>query len=193
MKIRIGKQFCSARRQTPDVPYGFQTAIYTIRNEFGNAAHPGADRHHATSHGFKRRQSERFHLARHQQNMCLANQALYMILLTGEIDVIRHAQLKCETLGRATFRTIAHHQQFRVYRLADFRKNTNAVQNPFHRPKVRQVNEQWFRAASTGIRGVGFAIDEVMNDPNLILNSESFNRVDAKIVADRRNPVRLLD
>src|SRR6185437_13390832 len=94
----------------------------------------------------------------------------------------------------------AHHQQLRIHMLARHSEDTDAIMDALYGPEIREMNQQLLAVrrelcTASRIRSgfVGFAIYEVVDDPDIIRNGEGFNGVAAKIFADGSNPVRALD
>src|ERR1019366_2336492 len=111
VKGLIGYQLGDSSRQARDITYIFEKAVHAIGNQFRNTSDPSGDRRHSASHGFERGKAERFHFARHQNDVGESEQALDLILLAQKLDVILYAKLSGEVLRRSTFGSVTHHEE----------------------------------------------------------------------------------
>ncbi len=128
------------------------------------------------------------------------NQPLDVILLPEKADIIAHAQVARQDLGRPSVGPVTHHQQVSGRRLSHAFQNMDAVIHAFHRAKIRKVDEQLFAVGRIPhgsrflhIRFVGRDVDEVGDHAHAILHAKNLSRALADEFADAGDAVRLLD
>jgi len=95
------------------VAHSFEKTVHAVGDQLGHAAGIRPDGGHAARHGFQRRKPERLQLTGHQQHVRQRDEAFHVVLFSKKTDVILHAQLPRQHLGRPAVGTVAHHEQVR--------------------------------------------------------------------------------
>ncbi len=103
-------------------------------------------------------------------------------------------------LRRSAVGPIADHQQLRPDFPSHRREHAHHVQHPLHRPEVRQVYQNLLPSSRiprprrrVRIPPVQVAVDEVVDDTNLVGHPEHRPRPLLQVAADSSHPVALLD
>src|SRR5271167_2353000 len=114
--------------------------------------------------------------------MRLRKEALYVILLAPELDVLLDAQLARQALGWAAVWTVADHPETRGHLFYHLRQNADAIEHAFHRTEIGYVHEPEFRRGIA--RAIGFDVDEVVDDADFVADIEDVNCLLSQVVAD---------
>src|SRR6266478_522902 len=177
-----------------------QESIYTVLDNFWDAADVGGDNGDFAGHGFEGGKAEGFELGGEQEKIGGGQFFVDGILFAKEEDVFLKFFLAHEIFGGAAIRAVADEDELGGHFSADDGENFDGVCEALDRAEIREVHEDGFAVGSplcgeafVGGAIVKIAVHEIRDDFDGALDFEFFERLLEQIAGDGGDAVALLD